>query len=89
MSENINVLVSGLNLESVLTYGEYPRIRINAEIMLAKLVKPQSMDFDAIRDGLAEIFRRAVTFAPRDTPSAGRRYETNQKEKTKKKETRQ
>ena len=83
MSENINVLVSGLNLESVLTYGEYPRIRLNAEITLAELVQPQSMDFDAIRDGLAEIFRRAVMFAPRDTPSAGRRDETNQKEKTK------
>ena len=83
MSENINVLVSGLNLESVLTYGEYPRVRLDAEITFTKLVQPQSMDFDAIRDGIAEIFRRAVTFAPRDTPSAGRRDETNQKEKTK------
>lgn len=83
MSENINVLVSGLNLESVLTYGEYPRIMLNAEITFTKLVHPQSMDFDAIRDGLGEIFRRAVTFAPRDTTSAGRRDETKQKEKTK------
>lgn len=83
MSENINVLVSELNLESVLTYGEYPRIRLDAEITLAKLVHPQSMDFDAIRDGIGEIFRRAVTFAPRDTPSAGRRDETNKKEETK------
>ena len=83
MSDDIKVLVSGLNLESVLTYGEYPRIRLDAEIMVTKLVQPQSMDFDAIRDGLAEIFARAVTFAPRDTPSAGRRDETDQKEKTK------
>ena len=73
MSENINVLVSGLNLESVLTFDEYPRVRLDAEIVFTKLVRPQSMDFDAIRDGIAEIFARAVTFAPRDTPSAGRR----------------
>lgn len=83
MSENINVLVSGLNLESVLEYGEYPCVRLNAKITFTKLVLPQSMDFGVIRDGIAEIFRRAVTFAPRDTPSAGRRDETNQKEKTK------
>lgn len=83
MSDDIKVLVSGLNLESVLTYGEYPRIRLDAEIMVTKLVQPQSMDFDAIRDGITETFRRAVTFAPRDTPSAGRRDETDQKEKTK------
>ena len=88
MSENIKVLVSGLNIQSVLKYGEYPRVLLDAEITFAKLVQPVSMDFDAIRDGLGEIFRRAVTFAQRDTPSAGRRDETNQKEKPKK-ETRQ
>ena len=82
MSENINVLVSGLNLESVLTFDEYPRVRLDAEIVFTKLVRPQSMDFDAIRDGIAEIFRRAVTFAPRETPSAGRRDETTTKTTT-------
>ena len=83
MSEDIKVLVSGLNIESVLMFGEYPRVLLNAEITFTKLVNPQSMDFDEIRDGIAEIFRRAVTFAPRDTPSAGRRDETNKKEETK------
>lgn len=80
MSENIKALVSGLNLESVLTHGEYPRVRLNAEIAFTKLAQPKSMDFDAIRDGIAEIFRRAVTFAPHDTPSAGRRDENNPNE---------
>ena len=73
MSDNIKVFVGGLNLESVLTFGEYLRIRLEADILFTELVQPQSMDFDEIRDGIAEIFRRAVTFAPRDTPSAGRR----------------
>ncbi len=86
MSENINVLVGGLNLESVLTFGEYPRIRLEAEITFTKLVQPQSVDFDEIRDGIAETFKRAVTFAPRDTPSAGRRDETNQQNKPKDKQ---
>ena len=81
MSENIKVLVSGLNLRSILENGEYTRVLLAAEITFVKLVQPVNMDFDAIRDGLGETFRLAVTFAPRDTVSAGRRDETNQKEK--------
>ena len=67
-----------------MTFGEYPRVLLNAEITFTKLVQPQGMDFDAIRDGIAEAFKRAVTFAPRDTLSAGRRetQTTNQTNQT-------
>ena len=65
MSENINVLVSGLNLESVLTYGEYPRIMLNAEITFTKLLakfnlSPQSVErYDVVlRDGVRTLRKR-------------------------------
>lgn len=83
MSENIRTTLTGASGTWILHNGKFPRMQIEATIEFATLREIQTFDPDAICKGLEDIFARAVTFAPRDTPSAGRRDETNQKEKNK------
>ena len=79
MSENTRTILTSATGTWILQNGKFPRMQIEATIEFATLREIQTFDPDAICKGLEELFARAVMFAPRDTPSAGRRDETNQR----------